>query len=143
MKKSVIVAVIGLFATSGAFAQEGELVSVDSQTNKAYYTGNDIYQVEVDGSYSGSIISYYENGEPEEIGMLSQGKKAGTWTKYDQLGNKTGEVRFRNGKKDGTWKVWSSEGILRVKMEYDEGKRIGKWQFFDELGTLSKEVDYN
>lgn len=143
MKKYLIAVIGGLIASTGAFAQEGELVSVDADTKKAYYTGNDAYQIEADGSYSGNIVAYYANGAPEEIGMLNQGQKAGTWIKYDEEGNKTGEVRFRDGKKDGTWKVWNSEGILRVKMEYDEGKRVGKWQFYDESGTLSKEVDYD
>ena len=142
MKKLVIVSVLGLFAATGAFAQEGELVSVDAETLRSYYTRNDNFTVEDDGSFSGNIVAYFDNGTVEETGALSRGTKVGTWLKYNDEGQKTGKGSYLDGKKHGEWKVWDGTGTLRIVMNYEEGKRVGEWLFYNEKGEVIKRKDY-
>jgi antitoxin component YwqK of YwqJK toxin-antitoxin module len=142
MKTRITLLGIALLAATLVSAQQGELVIVDPETNKEFYTRNDYYQVDESGAYSGLIASYHENGSIEESGELEKGVKVGTWVKYDDAGNKVGEIQYRNGLKHGVWRVWSSDGSLRVKLMYDRGKRVGTWQFFDEEGNLIKEKSY-
>jgi len=124
------------------FGQEGELVSIDKATKQAYYTRNDNYTVEADGSFSGNIVAFYDNGKLEETGVLSKGTKVGTWVKYNENGNKIGIGSYEKGLKHGEWKVWDADGTLRISMVYDAGKRSGKWEFYDENGNLLKEKIY-
>jgi len=143
MKKLVFIAVLGLFAATGGFAQEGELVSVDEETSRAYYTRSDNYSVEADGSFSGSIVAYFDSGTIEETGALNRGTKVGTWLKYNEDGKKTGKGSYQDGLKHGEWKVWDGNGNLRIVMNYEEGKRVGEWLFYNEQGKVIKKKDYS
>lgn len=143
MKTKTLATYIAMMAiTAGLYAQQGELVSIDAETQKAYYTTNNEYTVEPDGSYTGNIVAYYENGQVEETGVLSENTKEGNWYRYDHSGNKIATAQYRKGQKHGTWKVWSSDGMLRVVMEYDEGKRVGTWKFYDAEGQITKEKSF-
>ncbi|MGB6036174.1 MAG: hypothetical protein WBG42_07895 [Cryomorphaceae bacterium] len=142
MKKSVFTAVLGLLAAAGAFAQEGELVSVDAKTKQAYYSHNDDYKVENDGSFTGDIVAYYESGKTEETGALNSGVKDGVWIKYNESGQKTHKGLFKNGLKHGEWKVWDNNGNLRITFSYEDGKRSGEWIFYDEEGNVSQTKKY-
>src|SRR5690554_6051401 len=138
MKTKIIGLCIAMTAISaGVYAQHGELVSMNEETRKTYYTTNNEYTVENDGSYTGNIVSYYENGQIEEIGTMAANIKEGHWNRFDEAGNKIAIAQYRQGQKHGTWKVWSPEGVLRVVMEYDKGKRVGTWKFYDDLGNLT------
>lgn len=135
--------VVALLAVTGLFGQQGELVSIDPDTKRAYYTRNDDYKVELDGSFSGNIVAYYDNGKMEETGSLERGVKVGTWIKYNEEGRKTGKGAYRNGLKHGDWIVWDGNGTLRMEMYFDEGKRTGLWKFYNEDGELIKEKEYS
>lgn len=140
MKIKIIGIYIGLMTIAAAASgQQGELVSVNEETQQAYYTTNNEYTVEDDGSYTGKIVAYYENGQVEETGTMLENTKEGNWYRYDQAGNKLAIAQYRKGQKHGTWKVWSSDGVLRVVMEYDMGKRVGTWKFYDEEGEIIEE----
>jgi len=143
MKKSIVIGVLVLFGGSLAHAQEGELVSVDSQSDKAYYTYNQNYNIEPDGSYSGNIAAYFEDGAIEEVGVLNKGEKTGKWLKYNSEGNVIASAKFKDGKKDDVWKIWDGNGQIRMTMYYDEGKRVGTWKFYDENGELINEKSYD
>lgn len=142
MKTAINIFILGFFLTLGAFAQEGELVSIDSESNTAYYTRNGDYVVELDGSFTGNIIAYHEDGEIRETGTLQSGTKVGTWYSYNKDGNKVGKGSFKNGLKHGDWKVWDGDGNLRIEMSYDEGKRTGNWIFYDSEGKVVQSKTY-
>lgn len=140
MRTKLLGLCIGLMAVSaGAYAQQGELVNLNESAQKSYYTNNSEYTFENDGSYTGDVVSYYDNGQIEEMGAITANNKEGYWNRYDQAGNKIAVAQYRQGMKHGTWKVWSSEGVLRVVMEYDKGKRVGTWKFYDDNGNITEE----
>ena len=138
-----IAMVVALLAVTGLFGQQGELVSIDPDTKRAYYTRNNDYKVELDGSFSGNIVAYHDNGKMEETGSLSSGVKVGTWLKYNDDGQKTGKGFYKDGLKHGEWKVWDNEGTLRLIMNYERGKRTGEWVFYDENGEVIKTKNYS
>jgi antitoxin component YwqK of YwqJK toxin-antitoxin module len=142
MKTTYNIFFLGLMISAGAFAQEGELVSIDAETKRAYYTRNDDYKVESDGSFTGNIVAYYESGTTEETGALKSGVKDGVWIKYNEAGQRTHKGYFKNGVKHGEWKVWDDEGNLRIEFGFENGKRIGEWIFYDENGNVSQTRHY-
>lgn len=142
MKTTVTIFILGFFTTLAVFAQEGELVSIDSESATSYYTRNSDYVVESDGSFSGNIVAYHEDGKLKETGALNSGTKVGTWFNYDSEGNKVGKGTYKNGLKDGEWKVWDGEGNLRIIMNYDDGKRSGDWIFYDAEGNVLQSKNY-
>jgi antitoxin component YwqK of YwqJK toxin-antitoxin module len=142
MKTTFNIFFLGLMISAGAFAQEGELVSIDAETKRAYYTRNDDYKVESDGSFTGNIVAYHESGKTEETGALNSGVKVGVWVKYNEDGQKTGKGSYKDGLKEGEWKVWDGNGTLRIVMNYEKGKRVGEWLFYDENGNLLKTKVY-
>lgn len=118
-----------------------ELVSMNNSDVK-YYADNANYEMDKSGKISANIRSFYADGTLEEQGMLLHGEKHGTWTKFDENGNKVSTGKYNMGLKDGNWKVWDSNGTLRVEMNYENGKRTGSWKMFDENGNLVSEKDY-
>ncbi|MCH2213764.1 MAG: hypothetical protein MK086_01205 [Flavobacteriales bacterium] len=136
MKKHIVILLTALISSPFVYSQEGKLVSIDADTKQAYYTRNDVYTVEADGSFSGNIAAFYDNGKIEETGVLSKGEKVGTWIKYNPDGDKISKGSYKDGLKNGEWKVWDADGTLRVSMNYESGKRTGKWEFYDENGEL-------
>ncbi len=142
MKKSINIFFLGIFISLGAFAQQGELVSIDAQSNTAYYTRNGDYVVELDGSFTGNIVAYHPDGEIRETGVLKKGTKVGTWYSYDKNGNKVSKGFFKGGLKHGDWKIWDGDGNLRIEMSFDEGKRMGEWIFYDAEGKVLQSKTY-
>jgi len=139
---SNIATVVALLMVTGLFGQQGELVSIDPDTKRAYYTRNDDYKVELDGSFSGNIVAYFEDGTVEEVGALDRNQKDGKWIKYNSDGNVVASAKYKDGMKDGVWKIWDGNGNLRMTMYFDEGRRIGIWKFYDEEGKLMDEKNY-
>jgi antitoxin component YwqK of YwqJK toxin-antitoxin module len=142
MKTLVGILFLGLFTTLAGFAQEGELVSIDAETKRSYYTRNDNYTVESDGSFTGNIIAYHENGKAEETGALFKGEKTGRWIKYNSEGVVIASAGYVDGKKDGMWKIWDGNGKIRMEMHYDKGQRVGVWKIYNESGKILNQKFY-
>ncbi len=142
MKTHAFFTAMALLVITGASAQSGELVSVDPETQRAYYSRTDRYTIETDGTFSGNIVAYYEDGSTEEVGALTGGEKDGNWVKYNQNGDIIATARYKQGMKDGVWKVWDGEGNLRMTMYFDDGKRTGTWKIFGPDGKVLDEKNY-
>lgn len=121
---------------------DGELVSI-SEVKSGLYAFSSGYEVDAKGNVSGKVLSFYDNGNLQEVGSLIAGKKNGTWFSYDSQGNKINQAEYQNGQKDGEWKVWDANGTLRMEFNYADGKRVGNWKMYDENGQLVKETDYS
>ncbi len=118
-----------------------ELISMNNSDVK-YYASNSDYSVDELGKVSAKVQSFHGNGTLDEQGILMNGRKMGTWSKYDENGSKISQGEYTDDKKDGKWKVWDSNGVLRVEMSYENGKRTGTWKMFDEAGKLINQQDY-
>jgi antitoxin component YwqK of YwqJK toxin-antitoxin module len=104
----------------------------------------------------GILISETDYGET--------GKKTGTYSAYDNDGNKEYELNYKGseilsytiynsageiikeGKKSKKYlefENYHSNGELMVKGNYYKSEKTGTWKFYNEYGTLTSEVPYN
>lgn len=94
----------------------------------------------INGLLNDSTIVCYPSGSMKEIRMYKDGKKHGTWTTWNESGQKTAEASFKDGMKDGFWFVWDDKGVKRYEMFYENGEKKGTWIIRDENGkTISSE----
>jgi antitoxin component YwqK of YwqJK toxin-antitoxin module len=135
--------ILVLLASMALFGQDGELVTIDPESKRAYYTLNEDYKVELDGSFSGNLAAYYDNGVIEEKGTLDRNVMQGKWVKYNNRGDVVTRARFKDGEKHGVWKVWDGKGNLRMVLEYEDGKPAGVWKIFNADGTLVKQRQHS
>lgn len=104
--------------------------------NAPTYTLND------EGLMTGKLVTYHNNGLVETVGGMYKGEKNGTWTSWNEAGNKINEGEFMYGAKDGLWRVWDDNGTLRYEMHYRNGKRVHTWKVYNEAGALVEEKSY-
>ena len=150
MKNLIIILIFSVNACLSGTAQvatnlsdytDGELVTL-SDNEKEYFMNKASYVKDAQGLKSGEILSFHENGNLEESGVLMANKKFGTWKKFSEGGRLIAEANYVNDRKDGIWKVWDENGTLRLQFEYDNGNRVGTWLMYDESGTLVNSESY-
>ena len=89
----------------------------------------------LDGKYSGTWESYYENGQLREIKSFRDGgdyyvngkqrNRIGKYEKYYKNGNISSKgVYNENGNKDGIWINGGQNGSIISEREYKDGKFI-------------------
>jgi antitoxin component YwqK of YwqJK toxin-antitoxin module len=71
--------------------------------------------------FTGTSVSFYENGQLKEKGNFKDGQQDSLFTKYTSDGRKELEGRYENGLKEGQWWEGLSQG------SYKKGKRDGFW----------------
>lgn len=81
------------------------------------------------------VTWYYENGNVAEEGFYLQGKKHGTWTSFDESGNKNGVANWNRDKKEGDCYVMHPNGQIKYHLVYSDNKKV-KAAEWDENGTL-------
>lgn len=96
-----------------------------------------------DGLLHGKYLSYFENGNVNEIRTYSEGIKENRWETFNSQGMKISEANFLNDMKHGKWLVWDENGVLRYDMEYTEGDRSGIWRIYNEKGEKISEKEYS
>ena len=64
---------------------------------------------------------YYTDGSVQQVGTFnSEGQLHGTWTSYDENGNKLAIGHYENGKKTGKW-LFYANGIVN-EVSYVDSK---------------------
>jgi uncharacterized protein len=97
---------------------------------------------------------YDENGRVRSVGSYREGKKHGTFRKYDENGKEiaaelyeadvvtgTGLVDSLN-RRQGPWKLFYPDGKLRAEGSYINGLREGAWTFFFLSGKVEQKGSY-
>lgn len=110
-----VILTLALVFSGHVFAQES--------TNQTAAKGMANATVQKTGNLN-KTVWYYESGKVKEIGYFKNGLKHGTWTSYDEDGNKIMQANYVNGVKEGNWCVWHTNGLLKYHMVYEDGKRI-------------------
>lgn len=112
MKKFALVVACLMFAVT-IYAQENQKVEI---TKKGDLT---------EATY------YYDNGKIEQMGTFNaDGKLHGTWTSFDQEGNKVAIGSYENGLKVGKWFFWTDDILKEV--DYLDSKIISVNQWTDK-----------
>lgn len=89
------------------------------------------------GTLSGAALYFYTNGKLREEGGYTEGKRSGSWTQYNEVGQISCLASFKADEKHGKWIIRDTKGNLRFEMFYFEGEKIGTWKMWDEDGNLT------
>lgn len=72
---------------------------------------------------------YHDNGEISQKGMFNKANKLqGTWTSYDNQGNKVTVGNYDNGVKVGKWFFWNANSLKEVDYSNNAVASINEWQ---------------
>ena len=88
--------------------------------------------------YNGILISYFDNGDINFEGNITDGKKHGLMKGYynnNQIGY---EVNYKNGIKHGKHTMYYENGNLSEEGNFIDGKEEGLWVTVDSLGYINK-----
>ena len=95
-----------------------------------------------EGIKEGVWTVYFENGLPEKIGSILNGKDDGQYKEYYETGQLKYDYTYQNGSKEGVWKSWYADGGKYTERHFSENTLNGKVLVWDEQGRLAKEYDY-
>ena len=96
----------------------------------------------IEGKKHGECKIFYEDGTLNEVRSYKNNEMDGTWLTYNKLGVKVAEASYKEGKKDGNWYVWDDEGNLKYELCYKDGDKTGVWKSYDAMGVVINERDY-
>jgi len=82
-------------------------------------------------------INFFSYGLKSKIELFKDGKKHGTWSTWNERGNKTTEFNFKKGKKDGIETFWWNNRKKRKEANYKDGQLVGKTTFWHKNGEIN------
>jgi antitoxin component YwqK of YwqJK toxin-antitoxin module len=84
----------------------------------------------------------YSSGEKKSEYWIHNGLKDSTMITFDNKGNKTGELKFKNDKQEGETLIFYPSGKISEKQFYKNGKREGLFLGFHENGNKKMEISF-
>jgi antitoxin component YwqK of YwqJK toxin-antitoxin module len=91
----------------------------------------------------GTAKAWYANGQPQQDGFYTNGKKTGTFTYWHENGQISATGEYRDDKAEGTWVWWHPNGQKSAGGKYEGGLLVGEWRWWDDEGKLTKQQTYN
>ena len=86
--------------------------------------------------FTGSGVSYYNNGQLMWKGNFTDGKMDGAWFRYHNNGRLESKGTYKDGMSDGLWVKYHQNGRLSWKGTYKNRKKEGPWVNYNEDGTV-------
>ena len=80
------------------------------------------YEVNSEEPFTGTTVSYYENGQLEQRSTLKDGKEDGLQESYYENGQLESTRNFKDGKQDGPYEVYEDNGQLKYEICYKNGE---------------------
>ena len=77
-----------------------------SYNDDLIYIDGYVLSKETGQPYSGDYVRFYDNGQKEMGGIITNGIRDGLWTYWNYKGQKIGEGSWIDNDKDGKWKWW-------------------------------------
>lgn len=71
---------------------------------------------------------YFENGKVQQEGFFKNGKLEGTWTSFDENGNKMSVATYTNGEKTGKWLFWNGNKLNEVEYSNSRVASVKTWK---------------
>ncbi|MCY1021690.1 toxin-antitoxin system YwqK family antitoxin [Pyxidicoccus sp. MSG2] len=90
----------------------------------------------------GAYVEYHPNGKVSAQGQFVDGLKVGTWTFFDESGNKRSTAEFKDGGWDGQRVMYFPNGKPRLVEQYQNGKKNGVTKEMAEDGRVISQVRY-
>ncbi len=70
---------------------------------------------------------YHANGKVQQEGNFLKGKLEGTWTSFDENGNKIAVGNYENGTKTGKWFFWNGANLNEVDYSKNQIANVKTW----------------
>lgn len=96
----------------------------------------------------GLVVEKHPNGAKSAEGRMKDGEREGSWTFWDEAGNKIEEGEYRGGKKQGAWKGWDEKGNVATESAFEADRELRHTEIsYDDKGrkvraeTVTREGD--
>ena len=99
------------------------------------------YEINSTTPFTGSSVSYHENGQLKKVENYKNGKREGVET-YFENGQLEFRGNYKNGEPDGLGEGFYDNGQLWNRENYNNGKLDGLREWFDEDGNLTKTEEW-
>ncbi len=136
MQKTIItqisIVVVVLATSIGlVFAQNIRLDDLENRNGIYYKRDSNV-------PFTGEVRVGTRGGE----GMIQDGRRDGTWTKYFPNGALLQKQTYKDGFLDGPWLTFYVTGQLRSEKTYKGGKLEGPWLNYSVKGELVSVINY-
>ncbi len=110
------------------------LVSCSNEvpSDKLVERGDITYETNSTTPFTGSSVSYHDNGQLEMRGNYKDGKDDGLWEGYYENGQLSVKGNYKDGELHGLYESFHKNGQLNVRRNYKDGKEDGLEEFFRE-----------
>jgi len=127
-----------------SLAQDGKVAADFSGTVESFFDNGELSSqiTYAEGQREGAITLYHVNGLVMESGNYLKGKKNGTWEQFSEAGLKLAIAHYENGAKSGNWRIWDDRGVLRYDMTYRADQKAEIWYMYDEDSQLVSTKSY-
>lgn len=85
-------------------------------------------------AFEGRVVRLHPNGVKAEEGTQANGMRVGTWTFYDEKGNKTVAVELKDSQVHGKRTEFYPNGVVKKVETFQGDRRVGEPQLFDVTG---------
>ena len=105
------------------------------------------YETNSTTPFTGSSVSYHENGQLEMRGNYKDGKDDGLWESYYENGQLEMRGNYKDGEPDGLREFHYDNGQLESRGNVKDGRfgfgqEDGLWEYFDEEGNLTETQEW-
>lgn len=95
-----------------------------------------------DEPFSGTAVTYFEDGSLEKRTTYLNGKKHGLLQKWSAPDTFAYESNYKENRRHGTATFWWANGNIRGEAQYIEGKLHGIQRQWYQSGAMFKELHY-
>ena len=81
------------------------------------------YEVNSQTPFTGSYVSYHENGQLKSKTTFKDGKQDGLEESYHENGQLESKVNYKDGKQEGIFEFYFEDGQLLYKNCYKNGEK--------------------
>ena len=85
------------------------------------------YEVNSKEPFTGTTVSYHENGQYEYKEKYKDGEVDGPWESYFENGQLKFKGNYKDGKLEGLWEKYDENGELEYKENYKDGELLTPW----------------
>lgn len=101
-----------------------------------------IGEADEEGLFKNDVIYFYDNGVVSSYGKYQKGLKEGKWIYFDEAGDKSGEVIYKEDKVTDTVLLFYNNGKLKNKITYLNGEKTGPFIDFYLNGNKYRTGSY-
>jgi hypothetical protein len=104
------------------------------------YVGDTVYCIEVGTAETrpirqGPSVSFHPNGALKEQGLYQDDERTGVWVGWDDSGQKSNVVCYREGAFHGLYITFWPNGVRQTEIQFSDGKKHGTSKSWTDDGA--------